>query len=48
MEHVPWGSESRLGEVGVSVPQICKMGPAVTIVSQREKAPDLPVEARAL
>lgn len=42
------GSESKLGEVRVSVPQICKMGPAVTTASQREQMPDASAEARAL
>lgn len=46
-EPVPWGSESKLGEVTVSVPQICKMGPAVTAASQREQMPDASAEARA-
>lgn len=48
VEPVPWGSESKLGEVTVSVPQICKMGQAVTTASQREQMPDASAEARAL
>lgn len=42
------GSESKLGEVRVSVPQICKMGPAVTTALQREQMPDASAKARTL